>query len=91
MVKRKTRVQREAERKAALLQRVTDIYAGAGGRVWDADDFATAADLSRIIPVLQAVFSPQLEAKYPWLSHYLDNFNDPRSAADFLYGEGFRA
>ncbi len=90
-MKRRTKEQREAELKAALLRRVTDVYAGAGGRLWETDDFAIAADLSRIVPALKDLLGPQLEAHYLWAPHCLEYFNDPQSAANFLFDAGFRA
>ncbi len=89
--KRKTKSQREAEQKAALYRRVHDVYCGAAGKVWDGDDFATAENLSNIVPALRDIFGPQQEATYPWQPHCLHYFNDANTAANFLFEHGYRA
>lgn len=90
--KRKTKAQREAEQKAALYRRVRDVYCGAKGQLWDGDDFATAANLSNIIPALRDLFSSQQsELIYPWAPHCLSHYDTAESAAEFLFAQGYRA
>lgn len=85
--KRITKAQRDAAQKAALLQRVSDIYAGALGQAWDDDEFATAEILSRVMPALESVFN-NADVRSMFLLAYFDN---PRSAAERLYAMGIRA
>ncbi len=85
-MKRKTKAQREQAAKAALLQRVTDVYSGVWGGAVTEDDFSTAEDLSRIIPALKGIFGDKPE--YLWLPHNLGNFDRPETATDFLYRNG---
>ena len=90
MTKRKTKAQREGEQYAALLQRVTDIYSGALGIEWTADEWATADTLSRIIPALKELFSVET-AQYVWSPGNLRYFDTAENAAKFLYESGSRA
>lgn len=92
--KRKTKSQREAEQKAALLQRVHDVYSGAQGSQWNTEingDFATAEILQDVLCTLQQIFGKQRGYDYYWNIHHLSHFDTPEKAADFLFGEGFRA
>lgn len=89
--KRKTKAQREADQKAALLRRITDIYSGALGQAWDEDEFASADLLSRVVPALQQMFGAQIEREFPWMARSLGRFDNPESAAAFLFGLGIRA
>jgi hypothetical protein len=90
MAKRKSKQSREADQKAALLQRVTDIYSGAQGQEWSEDDFATAEILSRVLPVIRKTFA--LDEKIWILGHHaLVYFDRPETAAERLYAEGVRA
>lgn len=89
--KRKTKAQREVEQKAALSRRINDVYTGATGRIWSEDEFATAIDLSKIIPALQILLGDQMEHKYFWRNDHIDKFDTPETATDFLFGSGFRA
>lgn len=89
-MKRKTKVQKEAAEKAALLQRLRDIYSGAQGQEWSEDDFATAEILSRVLPVIRETFA--LDEKLWILGHHtLTYFDRPESAVERLYAEGVRA
>lgn len=89
-MKRKTKAQREHEAKAALLQRVEDIYAGALGMECDDDQWATADILSRVVPALREIFSSDSNA-YLFEVHCLQYFDTAKSAAQHLYGCGIRA
>jgi hypothetical protein len=92
-MKRKTKSQRDAEQKAALLQRVTDIYSGALGQSWygDYDNFANAELLSNVMPALEQIFGPQREYTWYWKCRALSHFDNPIAATEFLFMEGFRA
>lgn len=86
-----TKVQREEAAKAHLRQRIEDIYCGAIGGVWGDDNFATAENLSKIMPTLQRVFGKNPEATFVWELWNLDHFDTPESAATFLFEHGYRA
>lgn len=91
-MKRKTKEQREAEQRAALLQRITDVYSGAVGQVWAVDDWANAEILSTVIPALQGMFGKQVNGTdYAFQNHCLKYFDTPQSACDHLFDLGFRA
>lgn len=84
--------QKEQKEKAALLQRVRDIYSGSYGREWLGEDFATAAQLSLIIPALNSIFGNQIQdTTFIWNPHNIERFDNPESATDFLFKYGFRA
>jgi len=85
-IKRKT----EAEKKAALLQRVTDVYSGAMDGVWRDDDFASAEILSRVIPVISS-WAPSENQSVVRSPHCLHYFDRPEMVIDFLYRNGVRA
>lgn len=92
--KRKTKAQREAEQKAALLQRITDVYSGAVGDAWDSEagNFADAAVLSSVMPAMRKIFGEQnTENEWMWSLHNLDHYEHPESATDFLFRAGIRA
>jgi hypothetical protein len=92
-MKRKTKSQREAEQKAALLQRITDVYSGALGDLWDDENnWASAEQLSKVIPALQKMFGSQREDNgWCWNMRCIEYFDTPTSACDHLYENGFRA
>jgi len=90
MTNRKTKSQKEAAQKAALLQRLRDIYSGALGQEWSNEDFATAEVLSRVLPAVRTSFG--IEDNSSTLSHYcLHHYDTPETAAEFLYDQGVRA
>lgn len=90
-MKRKTRSQREAEQRAALRQRITDVYSGALGTEWDEDQFATAEILSNVIPVLKEIFGDQVSGQeYLWAPHCLRYFDTAQSATDHLFSHGVK-
>lgn len=90
--KRKTKAQREAEQKAALYQRVHDVYCGAMGQAWDADDFATAEIMASVVPALRSIFKDQdASADYLWDGYCLKYFDNPKTAATHLFEAGIRA
>lgn len=88
---RKTKAQRAAEQRAALLQRITDIYSGAQGQCWGDDFVAGTDELSRIMPALEDVFGEQVDHSYLWLLSNLNHYNSPQDATDFLFAAGIRA
>jgi hypothetical protein len=90
-MKRKTKAQREAAQIAALQQRLIDIYSGAQGNLWSEDDFATAEVLSRVLPVVEKELGPQQEHQHSFGIWNLDHFDNPEKAAEFLFGNGYRA
>lgn len=89
-MKRKTKAQREQEQRAALLRRVTDIYSGAQGAVWDNDDFVTAEILGQVIPVLRELFGTE-NTEYLFSLHCLRYFDSAASATNHLFSNGVRA
>lgn len=91
-IKRLTKAQTVTAQKAALLRRVNDVYAGAQGTKWTADDFACAEQLGRVVPALRELFLPQHPQRgFAFEPHCLAYFDRPSTAADFLFREGFRA
>jgi len=90
-MKRETKQQREDRLRAALLQRLTDIYAGAQGCIWGDDDFANAEVLSRAARVIKDIFAEQKEYSWYWEIGNIHYFDNPQAACDFLFEQGFRA
>lgn len=94
MTKRKTKEQREADERAALLQRITDIYSGANGGVWTEDEFAYAELLSRVVPVLRKLFLCEEMGRmnaHCFEPHCLNYYDTPKAATEFLFDKGVRA
>lgn len=59
-MKRKTKSEKEAEEKAALRQRIADVYAGACGEPADTDDFFLTLEAgSRAITALKKLFGQE--------------------------------
>lgn len=89
-MKRLTKAQKEEQAKDALKQRLSDIYSGAQGMEWGDDDFATAELLSNVVPAIMEVFGID---KTSWLvgPRVLNHFDNPASAAEFLFDQGVRA
>lgn len=90
-MKRQTKAQKETEAKAALRQRIADIYAGACGESADTEDFFLTLDpASRAITAIKKLFGEEGRS-YMWESHCLDRFETIDSATDFLFQNGVRA
>jgi hypothetical protein len=90
-MKRMTKAQKEAAQKAALLQRVTDVYSGATGGEWLHDEcFIDAAQLCRVMTCLRDLFT-STDREWMFGIHVLDKFLSAESATEFLYREGVRA
>lgn len=82
---------REAQQKAALRQRVSDIATGAAGyRFDDGEAFATADFLSRFVPALEVQFGADGNS-YLWSTHSLLNYDDVDLTTDYLWDHGVRA
>lgn len=87
MSKRKT----EAQKKAALLQRVLDIYAGAEGGILIEDEMASVAVIRKVMGVVAAKWVTDDAHKF-LVGHWnVDEYETPAKAADFLYRNGVRA
>ena len=84
--KRKTKKEREEERRSGLREKVRLIAMGAYGESVDDDSFFMAEHLSRLIPALQAEFPDA--AEWLWRPFNLDNFNDAESITDLLFRAG---
>jgi len=91
MAKLTKRQMAEEKAKGALLQRVEDVYAGACGYLFDADEvFATAHELALIMPVLKAMFGTEAN-DHLWSLPNLGDFESPETATDVLFRNGVRA
>lgn len=74
-MKRKNKHQHEAERRAALRQRIEDIYAGVVGE-WDPNCFFLGlAEIGRVVGAMQARFGLDKDDCLFGL-HNLDDFNE---------------
>lgn len=90
-MKRKTKSQKETEAKAALRQRIADIYAGACGESAEGEDFFLTLDpASRAITAIRNLFGEEGRG-YMWEPHCLDRFETIDSATNFLFQNGARA
>ena len=85
----------EAMAKAALLQRVQDVYVGAQGYEYDSENnVVEAEELGRIVPALQVLFGVDTNEKsngYLWYPEFLRHFASPEAATDWLFSGGVRA
>ena len=92
MAKLTKRQMAEEKAKGALMQRVKDVYAGACGYVFEAEEevFTTATELARIMPVLQAMFGTEAN-DHLWSLPNLGDFESPETATDVLFRNGVRA
>lgn len=81
---------REAEQKAALRQRIADVYCGAQGGLVADDEWATADLLSRVLPALRALFDREGFHHLFFLGN-LDYYDTIDSATDFFWDHGVRA
>ena len=89
-MKRKTKPQHEAEQKAALLQRVRDIYSGAAGMEWDSDEsWPGANELSRIVPAVRGLFVTD-DYEFLVAPSNLGEYDTPEKLAEFLFRYGVR-
>lgn len=90
-MRRQSKIEKEVEARAALRQRIADIYAGACGESADTEDFFLTLDpASRAITALNKLFGEEGRG-YMWESHCLDRFETIDSATDFLFRNGVRA
>jgi hypothetical protein len=91
-MKRPTKAQKEAAEKAALLQRVLDIYAGATGDTVQPEDYVYADTLQKVMGAVNAIFVGDNEDMKHVVGYWnVDEFGTPSKAADFLYRMGVRA
>lgn len=89
-MKRKTKAQKTEEQTAALLQRITDVYSGAGGCCWDSEEeWPTAEYLARIVPALKCMFPDAPE--HLWAPCNLHFYDTPGTLTDRFYAAGVRA
>ena len=90
--KRKTKVQKEAEEKAALKQRLTDIYSGALGDKWDDDGLLIAYGelLCKVVMACRSIFETE-DNKYLFEIHNLDKYETAGQLTEFYYRNGVRA
>ena len=76
----------DQERYDALLQRVTDIYSGAVGGMWNNEDYLVSAEeLSVIVPAIGAVLIPE---EYDWRKKvwgWLPDFATPEGCTNCLW------
>ena len=89
--KSKTVAQIEAEEKAALKQRLTDIYSGAVGVKWEDCCYEVSGKmLMDVIRVCRAVFGHDDNV---WLFevHNLDKYDTVEQLTEFFYKNGVRA
>lgn len=90
-MKRKTKAQKEAELKSALLDRIMDIYGGAAGCAWSEDEWATAEIISRVMCAVRGIFLEGNAEDYRVGCHIIEYYDNPAKAAEFLYNHGVRA
>lgn len=89
-MKKLTKEQRIQKEKDALRQRITDVYAGANSGIPNDDFFATAAVLSKVVPVLKEMFNRE-GRDFLWQLWNLEYYDNVESATDFLFERGVRA
>jgi len=86
---------RERKARKALEQRVSDIVSGACGYSFgENDDWLNAAQLSRALPALKAVFKDDkriTQDGFIYAIGSLDNFDNVQDITNWLYENGVRA
>jgi hypothetical protein len=91
-MKRQTKAQKEAAEKAALLQRLNDIYSGASGGVVQADDEVYAETIRKVMVVVKDLWVGDEEDRQFLIAHWnVDEYGTVEKAAEFLHGHGVRA
>jgi hypothetical protein len=91
-MKRPTKAQKEAAEKAALLQRLQDIYSGASGGVVQVDDEVYAETIRKVMVVVKDLWVGAEESEQYLVAHWnVDEYGTVEKAAEFLYGYGVRA
>jgi hypothetical protein len=95
--KRKTKEQRDAEAKAALRQRLDDIFLGATGDVWDESGepwpeqfMAFVRAVNRVFCVPASADDPHSGNEYLWGLWNLENYRTPETAAEYLFENNVR-
>ncbi len=92
MAKRLTKQQREKREIEALRKRLTDIYSGAAGHVWDEEsEWPDAVMLATLHPAVREIFMADGVENFVFRTHNLDEFESPYRLAKFLYKFGARA
>ncbi|TFZ81451.1 hypothetical protein [Candidatus Macondimonas diazotrophica] len=90
--KRTTKQQRENQQLKALTQRISDIYCGASGGVWnEEEECPTAEQLSVIGPAVRSTFQGENVPEWVWDFINLDKFERPSVLAKQLFEYGVRA
>jgi hypothetical protein len=90
--KRTTKAQRDAQQLAALTQRISDIYCGASGGVWDEEEeWPTAEQLAVIGPAVRSTFQGENVPEWVWDFRNLGKFEQPSVLAKQLFEYGVRA
>jgi hypothetical protein len=91
-MKRMTKAQKEAAQKAALLQRVMDIYTAAMGDIPRADDcYVCPEHLCRIMCAIKAIWVTDESDDYLIGCWNVDEYESPEKLTDFLHRNGVRA
>lgn len=97
-MKRKTKEQRDAEAKAALRQRLDDIFLGATGDVWDESNgeplptqfMAFVQAVKKVFCIPATKEDPHSGNEYLWSLWNLDNYRTPEAAAEYLFDNNVR-
>lgn len=98
MAKRKTKQQREAEQKAALRQRLDDLFVASTGDLYDGESEPWPESFIDFVGSIRQVFQiRRVEAEgiegneHLWLFWNLKHYRNPEAATEYLYQEGIRA
>ena len=94
MAKRKTKLEREAEQKAALRLRLEDMWCAAGGTKWnESDDDALAEDYPALSRWLWAIRIRLGVPRDDWTisTDVYDRYADMGKVVDMLWDRGCRA
>jgi hypothetical protein len=90
-MKRMTKAQKEAAQKAALLQRLQDIYAGANSGWVSGEEWATAEVIERVMVAVRSTFLDDKTDDFRIGCHVVGKYDTPEDAALFLYEHEVRA
>ena len=98
--KRQTKAQREEAAKAALRQRIDDLWIAITGDVWDGEDSGGPwpEQFVDFVQILKRVFCVRRDEdegidgnEYLWELWQLKNYHNPEAATEYLFSRDVRA
>lgn len=90
--KRRTKAQKEEAQKAALLQRVMDIYAGANGCPIDSEEPVFPSTVHKVMSIVNTLWVEDNKDREYLVKHWnVDEYETPQKCMELLFSYGVRA